>query len=242
MKKIRFAAVACLAGMVILSSCHTTANKGDRMPEVTSAQIDTVSYALGMWAANIIKSSDMGELNYSEYTKGFFALLEGRETKLSEDDIMDILQQYAMKRGAYAVEKAKTEGENFLAENKTEEGVVETESGLQYRIDVEGEGVNPGPKDTVTVHYEGKLLNGDKFDSSYDRGEPAEFSLTGVIKGWSEGLQYMKEGGKATFYIPSALAYGERGTRGIPGNSLLIFEVELIKVKPFVEVAEPAAK
>jgi len=211
------------------------------MPEVTPTQIDSVSYALGLWAANFVKGSNIGELNYSEFTKGFFALFDGKETDENVNGSMEILNQYVMRRATYVVEKSKIDGENFLAKNKTEEGVVETESGLQYRIEVEGEGVNPGPKDTVTVHYEGKLLNGEKFDSSYDRGEPAEFPLTGVIKGWSEGLQYLKEGGKATLYIPSALAYGERGTRGIPGNSLLVFEVELIKVKPCAEVeAEPA--
>lgn len=240
MKKIRFAALVCLLGVMMLSSCHTTVNKGDRMPEATSAKIDTVSYALGMWAANIIKGADMGEINYSEFSKGFISLLEGKDTKLEMDGIMEVLSQYSMERNKYVTEKRKAEGEKFLQENKGKEGVVETESGLQYKIEVEGEGVNPGEKDTVTVHYEGKLLDGTTFDSSYERGEPVEFPLENVIKGWSEGLQYVKEGGKATLYIPAALGYGERGSQTIPGNSVLVFEVELIKVKPYVSVEEPA--
>jgi len=242
MKKIRFAAVVCLLGVMVLSSCRSTINKGDRMPEVTSVQIDSVSYALGMWAANIIKSADMGELDYGEFTKGFTALLEGKDTKIGEDAIMTILSDYSMKRNTYVTEKRKEEGARFLEENKSKEGVVETESGLQYKIEVEGEGLTPGEKDTVTVHYEGKLLDGTTFDSSYERGEPVEFPLGNVIKGWTEGMQYLKEGGKATLYIPAALGYGERGNQAIPGNSVLVFEVELIKVKPFVAKEGPAEK
>lgn len=241
MKQIKFAAVGCLAGMMILTSCHGTVNKGDRMPGVTSAKIDTVSYALGMWAANVVKQSQMGEVNYNQFTKAFMAVMNGDDTKLQMDDLNMVLGQYSMERGKYVSEKRKEEGARFLEENKTKEGVVETESGLQYRIEVEGDGAAPQGKDTVTVNYEGKLLDGTKFDSSYDREEPAEFPLNAVIKGWSEGLTYLKEGGKATLYIPAALGYGERGNQMIPGNSVLVFEVELIKVKPYVE-PEPVTK
>jgi FKBP-type peptidyl-prolyl cis-trans isomerase len=124
-------------------------------------------------------------------------------------------------------------GEKFLAENKTKEGVKTTDSGLQYKITKEGTGKAPKATDTVVVHYEGKLLDGTIFDSSIKRGQPIDFPLNRVIPGWTEGLQLMKEGGKATLYIPSKLAYGPRGTPGGPigPNETLIFEVELIKVQ-----------
>jgi FKBP-type peptidyl-prolyl cis-trans isomerase FkpA len=125
-------------------------------------------------------------------------------------------------------------GEKFLAENKTKEGVKTTDSGLQYKITKEGTGKSPKATDVVVVHYEGKLLDGTVFDSSIKRGQPIDFPLNRVIPGWTEGLQLMKEGGKAILYIPSKLAYGPRGTGAggpIGPNETLIFEVELIKVQ-----------
>ena len=122
-------------------------------------------------------------------------------------------------------------GEKFLAENKTKEGVKTTASGLQYKITKEGTGNSPKATDRVLVHYEGKLLDGTVFDSSIKRGEPIAFPLNRVIPGWTEGLQFLKEGGKAILYIPSKLAYGSRGAGGAIGpDETLIFEVELIKV------------
>ena len=123
-------------------------------------------------------------------------------------------------------------GEQFLKENATKEGVKATSSGLQYKVVKEGEGKSPKASDTVRVHYRGTTIDGKEFDSSYKRGEPIEFPLNGVIRGWTEGLQLMKEGGKSMLYIPSKLAYGEQGAGGAIGpNETLIFEVELLKVK-----------
>lgn len=129
-------------------------------------------------------------------------------------------------------EKNKKEGELFLADNKIKEGVVVLPSGLQYRIVKQGTGKSPKEADTVTVNYKGTLINGEEFDSSYSRNEPITFALNKVIKGWTEGLQYIKEGGKIILYIPPELGYGQRGAgQKILPNSVLIFEVELIKVE-----------
>jgi FKBP-type peptidyl-prolyl cis-trans isomerase len=128
-------------------------------------------------------------------------------------------------------EKNGAEAEKFLAANKTKEGVKTTESGLQYKVLKEGSGAQPKSSDTVTVNYRGTLPDGTEFDSSYKRGQPASFPVSGVIKGWTEALQLMKVGSKLQLFIPASLAYGEQGRPGIPPNSLLIFEVELMDVK-----------
>jgi FKBP-type peptidyl-prolyl cis-trans isomerase FklB len=128
--------------------------------------------------------------------------------------------------------KNKAEGEKFLADNKKKEGIKTTASGLQYKVITAGTGKTPKATDTVKTHYRGTLINGTEFDSSYKRGEPAEFPVNGVIKGWTEALQLMKEGAKWQLFIPSELAYGERGAgRDIGPNSTLIFDIELISVK-----------
>jgi FKBP-type peptidyl-prolyl cis-trans isomerase len=135
-----------------------------------------------------------------------------------------------------AAAKAKVASENlakgkaFLEANKTKEGVKVTDSGLQYKVIEEGTGESPTASDKVRVHYRGRLVNGQEFDSSYKRGKPAEFPVTGVIKGWTEALQLMKEGAKWELYIPPELAYGTQDRPGLPGNSTLIFEVELLDV------------
>jgi FKBP-type peptidyl-prolyl cis-trans isomerase FklB len=128
-------------------------------------------------------------------------------------------------------EKNKKEGEAFLAENKKKDGVKTLPSGLQYKVLAEGKGKTPKATDTVTVHYRGTLTDGTEFDSSYKRNQPASFPVNGVIKGWTEALQLMKEGSKWQLFIPASLAYGEPGRPGIPPNSVLIFDVELISVK-----------
>ena len=161
-------------------------------------------------------------------------------------DLSQARQAEKNKKDSLAAEANKAAGEAFLAKNKTAEGVVTTESGLQYKVITEGTGATPADGDIVKVHYTGTLLDGTKFDSSVDRGEPLEFPIGAVIPGWTEMLKLMKVGGKVTAWIPSDLAYGPRG-RGpqIPGNSLLVFEMELIDThsaeQPAAEAA-PAAK
>jgi FKBP-type peptidyl-prolyl cis-trans isomerase len=164
--------------------------------------------------------------------------LSGKESRLSDEEMraaVASLQERtvtAMQASRKEqVQKNLAEGEKFLAENKTKEGVKTTASGLQYRVIDEGEGPSPKAGDSVTVHYRGTLVDGTEFDSSYQRGKPATFPLTGVIPGWTEALQLMKKGSKWVLFIPSDLAYGERGAGNrIPPNSTLIFEVELLSM------------
>lgn len=144
---------------------------------------------------------------------------------------MQAKQQQVAEARAATFSKNKEEGEAFLVKNKTAEGVKTTASGLQYKVLKEGTGKTPTPGDQVTVHYAGTLIDGTEFDSSIKRGEPATFGVTQVIRGWTEGLQLMKEGGKYQFFIPASLAYGEQGAPPrITPYSTLIFEVELIKI------------
>lgn len=154
-------------------------------------------------------------------------------------DAMMSLQKDLQNKASELGTKSKKEGEDFLAGNKDKEGVKSTASGLQYKVLKEGKGAKPKQTDTVKVHYRGTLLDGTEFDSSYKRGEPVEFPLDQVIKGWTEGLQLMTVGSKYQFWIPSGLAYGEGGNRGIPPNSTLTFEVELLDiVKPGGDAAK----
>lgn len=235
MKKTVIIAAAACAAILALSSCAGTYQKGDRMPESTTAQIDTVSYALGMYFGTMITSSPFGEIDLGMLNKGFNDVLNGKETMLTQEKIMNVIQSHLMARSTYETNRNEELGAEFLAANKEKEGVVETESGLQYKIETEGTGIAPAMTDTVEVNYEVRLIDGTVFDSSYERGESTKFPLDRVIKGWGEGLTYIKEGGKIQLYIPSDLAYGSRGTGPIPGNSTLIFDVELIKVYKHVE-------
>lgn len=233
MKSVKIFVALCLLGTLMFSSCKF--NAGERVPGTTSAKVDSVSYALGAYFGGMIKSSDFGELNKCEMKKGLNDMMKGGEMKISENEIMQVIQNHLMQRMEALAEMSQKEGAEFLAANKEKEGVVEAVSGLQYKMIQEGTGVAPQPKDTVEVHYKGTLLDGTVFDSSYDRGEPAKFPLNAVIKGWSEGLTYVKEGGKIELYIPAELGYGPRGYGNIPGNSTLVFEVELLKVFPAAE-------
>lgn len=242
MKKTVIIAAAACAAILALSSCAGTYQKGDRMPESTTAQIDTVSYALGMYFGTMITSSPFGEIDLGMLNKGFNDVLNGKETMLTQEKIMNVIQSHLMARSTYETNRNEELGAEFLAANKEKEGVVETESGLQYKIETEGTGIAPAMTDTVEVNYEGRLIDGTVFDSSYERGESTKFPLDRVIKGWGEGLTYIKEGGKIQLYIPSDLAYGSRGTGPIPGNSTLIFDVELIKVYRHVEEKEAESK
>ena len=193
--------------------------------------MDKLSYAWGLAMGQQLLGMGVKNLNVDDYMAAVKAVLEGAEPVLPLEEAQTLINEYLQNLEAEATKAAKEAGEKFLADNKTREGVKVTASGLQYVVEKEGEGAQPTAEDEVTVHYTGRLLNGQVFDSSVQRGEPATFPLNRVIPGWTEGVQLMKEGAKYTFFIPSDLAYGPQGIpNAIPPHSTLIFEVELIKV------------
>ena len=193
--------------------------------------MDKLSYAWGLAMGQQLRGMGVKDLNVANYAEAVKDVFEGNEPQMPLEEAQKIITEYLQDLQAKADEAAKATGAKFLEENKKNAGVKETASGLQYVVEKEGEGVQPTATDEVTVHYTGKLLNGQVFDSSVSRGEPATFPLNRVIPGWTEGVQLMKEGAKYTFFIPSDLAYGAQGVpNAIPPHSTLIFEVELIKV------------
>lgn len=197
-----------------------------------------ISYALGLGIGQQLKNMDASDIDINYLAQAVRDVLEGNELMISHHEAQSIANLYFQeKENQINKEKqakgniAKTEGERFLKENGKKEGVVTTASGLQYLILREGTGRSPKSTDTVRCHYEGRLIDGTLFDSSIKRGEPADFPLNGVIAGWTEGLQLMKEGAKYRFFIPYLLGYGASGAgSSIPPYSALVFDVELIKV------------
>ena len=229
--KRRIAMAICAA--VALSGAAFAADapelKGDK---------EKLSYSIGMDIGGNLKRGSV-EVDPDMLAKGLKDSYGGGKTLLTEDEARQTLltaQKALMAKQAEEKlkigEKNKADGEKFLAENAKKEGVKTLPSGLQYREITPGKGKSPKATDTVTTHYRGTLIDGTEFDSSYKRGEPVSFPVSGVIAGWTEALQLMKEGAKWQLFIPSDLAYGERGAgRDIGPNATLIFEVELISVK-----------
>ncbi|MCP4696280.1 MAG: FKBP-type peptidyl-prolyl cis-trans isomerase [Gammaproteobacteria bacterium] len=209
--------------------------------EAISNQQDKLSYSIGH---NIgkdlgknLKQQDI-EVNIELFSKALRDGLTGAKPLMSEEEVKQTMMTFQKERVARQAEAKKAaagknlgEGEKFLAENKKKAGIITLDSGLQYKVIQSGKGKTPKLTDTVTTHYRGTLIDGTEFDSSYSRGKPASFQVNGVIKGWTEALQLMKEGDKWQLFIPAGLAYGERGAGGkIGSNSALIFDIELISV------------
>ena len=194
-------------------------------------EIDKVSYSLGLSITSNLISSGIKTINQEAFNDAMNSVFAGQMPEIMPDEANNILQTYFEKIQNEKGKEAKETGEKFLAENKTREGVVTLESGLQYKILNEGSGAKPTANDTVKCHYEGRLINGQVFDSSIRRGEPAEFPVGGVIAGWVEALQLMSVGSKWQLYIPSELAYGQHGAGAAIGpNETLIFDVELLEI------------
>ncbi len=192
------------------------------------------SYAVGQTIGGNIKSQPL-QLDLPALVAGLKDAVEGKTSKLKPEEIKDAmmkLQQQAMGKMSEAGEKNKKEGEAFLAANKSKDGWKTTASGLQYKVEKEGTGNSPKDGDIVKVHYTGTFISGEKFDSSRDKGEPIEFPVNGVIPGWTEALKIMKPGALYHLAIPSDLAYGPGGKGQIAPNSTLLFDVELLDVKP----------
>lgn len=193
--------------------------------------MDKMSYAWGLAMGSQLKGMGVKEISLDDFKDGVKVAFDGGKPEITHQEAQKMIQEYLTDLQKKAEAAAREVGEKFLAENKKNEGVKVTASGLQYIVEKEGEGASPAATDEVTVHYTGKLLDGTVFDSSVSRGEPATFPLNRVIPGWTEGVQLMKEGAKYKFFIPSDLAYGPQGVpNAIPPHSTLIFDVELIKV------------
>ena len=193
--------------------------------------MDQVSYALGMSIGHQLQQMKAAEVNVDDFAQAIKDVFAGKAS-MTDTEAQAAVEAFFSKKAEEQAAGAKAEGESFLAENAKKEGVVTLASGLQYQVLREGNGKKPAATDQVECHYEGTLINGQVFDSSYRRGETATFGLNQVIAGWTEGLQLMQEGAKYRFFIPYTLAYGERGAgQSIPPFATLIFDVELVKVK-----------
>jgi len=230
---------ATVATSLLLASASLSVAQ-DSQP-ATEAAVDPaeevgtqLNYVLGYQIGEQLTQLGM-DYKTKDFQEGLQAGLGGEEMKLTDQQMMQLqqsVQQMVQAKQAKAGEENKLAAAAYLAENKNRPGVQETESGLQYVVEEEGEGESPTASSDVVVHYSGTLLDGTEFDSSYSRGEPAEFNAGRVIPGWTEGLQLMKPGAKYKFFIPPELAYGPQGSPPrIEPNSALIFEVELIEVK-----------
>ncbi|MBI5858511.1 MAG: FKBP-type peptidyl-prolyl cis-trans isomerase [Sphingobacteriales bacterium] len=196
---------------------------------------DSASYAIGLSVINFYKQQGITKLNSAMVTKAMNDILGNKKPLLDDATANGVLNNFMM---ALQAEKSKPNidaGKKFLAENKKNPGVITTASGLQYEILRDSAGAKPTAADSVTCHYKGTLLNGTVFDNSYDRGQPITFSLGGVIKGWTEGLQLMSVGSKYKFWVPYELAYGPNDYGPIPGGSMLTFEVELLEIRKLAQ-------
>lgn len=233
MKSRRVALAASMAVLLMASGCTAQEKK----VELNSLK-DKVSYGIGMNIGKDFKEQEI-DVDVNLLARGIKDSLTGSAPALTDEQMQEAFEAFQKElvakqeaKGKAAAEKNLKDSEAFLAENGKKEGVVTLPSGLQYKVIQEGSGKTPSATDTVTVHYRGTLVDGSEFDSSHKRGEPATFPVSGVIPGWTEALQLMKEGAKWQVVIPPALAYGERGAAPvIAPNSTLVFEVELIKVQ-----------
>jgi FKBP-type peptidyl-prolyl cis-trans isomerase len=228
--KIKGLVILAVITAVIASSCNT--RSGITSTKIKTAE-DSLAYCFGIASYFNIMSNDSLYIDPVLFAKGMIDSKNGKNT-LDETAAQGYVMTFMQNRQAEMMKKQFgkniDEGEKFLADNKKRDGIQETASGLQYEVITMGTGPKPSAEEVVKVHYTGTLLDGTKFDSSVDRGEPASFGVNQVIKGWQEGIQLMPVGSKFKFYIPYELGYGEQGTGPIPPYSTLIFEVELLEI------------
>lgn len=238
-KSLTAVALCSALAIFITTGCNSGQESGSAPTATLSTNIDSVSYSIGYINGQNMRQQGMDDLNADKFLAGMKQAMNEQDPQIPQNEISQILQQYQMQAQQRAQQMKQEEaqsnkeaGDDFLAENRNKEGVQVTESGLQYKVLEEGSGASPSATDTVTVHYEGTLIDGTVFDSSYERGEPATFPLNQVIPGWTEGVQLMKEGATYRFFIPGDLAYGMNPRPGGPigPNETLIFKVELVEV------------
>jgi len=238
-----------LSCLIVLSAYAAQEGAKEEVATVAAAEeavsmeteMEKVSYIIGTQIAGNLKKAEI-DVNLEKLMQGLKDALDGTKLALTQDEMTTVYAAWQNKmRAKQAAKQAEEAGKNltagtaYLEANKAKEGVKVLPSGLQYKVVKAGTGNTPTADDKVKTHYRGTLIDGTEFDSSYKRNKPAEFPVKGVIKGWTEALQLMKEGGKWELYIPADLAYGQRGRPGIPANSTLVFEIELL------EVMKPAA-
>jgi len=227
MKNLKNAGIFLLI-LFVIQACSTGSFKSEKVV----SKADSVSYMLGLSIGHSFKAEAIPGIKPALIAKGI-EQAESGDTSVSETQINMFLSTYFRQIQQEKADKNLKEGEAFLAANKLKDGVKTTASGLQYKVIQEGTGKTPTGNDMVKCQYKASFTNGDVWDSSYDKGEPAQFPLNGVIKGWTEGLQLMKEGGKYELYVPAQLGYGERGAgKKIAPNSVLVFQIELLQVIP----------
>ncbi|MBS1921611.1 MAG: FKBP-type peptidyl-prolyl cis-trans isomerase [Bacteroidetes bacterium] len=222
--------VLAQSGAKSKTKTNTTANPAAQKAILKTFQ-DSVSYACGMSFANYYKSQGVKDINTAYLSKAVNDVLKGKNVLFNDETANRIMNRYMFQLQAEKVKPAIDSGKKFLAANKTRPGVKTTASGLQYEVIKEGTGEIPAINDSVTCHYRGSFINGTEFESSYSSGRPITFSMHGVIRGWTEGLQLMTVGSIYKFFIPYTLGYGEFDYGAIPGGSTLIFEIELLAVK-----------
>lgn len=212
----------------VITSCQNLTQQKFNFDEAN--ELEKVSYSIGINVATSIKSEGLDSINSFYISKGFQDVFENKDLAINIEESNKIIGEYFNKKQDAKNQRLAIDSKIFLEQNKQKDGVMTTESGLQYLILSEGKGNNPTLNDNVTVHYHGTLIDGTIFDSSVDRKQPATFPLNGVIPGWQEALQMMSVGSKWKIFIPSELAYGESGAGAIGPNSTLIFEVELLSI------------
>jgi FKBP-type peptidyl-prolyl cis-trans isomerase len=227
MKSLNLFTLIAIAA-ILVSSCSSS-----KVDVKLKTDVDTMSYALGINMADNLKRMEITNVNALALAQGIQEGIAEKEGIMTNEEAIAFLNEYLTKIQDVKAEENLAEGKKFLEENAKKDGIIIDESGIQYQIITEGTGISPKVEDIVKVNYRGTLIDGTEFDSSYGRGEPAEFQLGRVIMGWQIGLQKMKVGGKYMFYIPAELAYGKNVRQGGPikPNSVLIFEVELLDVK-----------
>jgi len=222
-----------------LSACNSQKETASNKKVSLTNEVDSVSYALGFNVASQVKTQGFSEINYDALAKAMMDVYEDNDLLMSEVLCGQTLQEFSQKAYQKQMEEMQAgsddnlkEGQDFLAKNRNEEGIQETESGIQYKVITQGTGPKPKATDKVEVHYHGTLIDGTVFDSSVERGETIEFGLNQVIAGWTEGVQLMPVGSKYKFFIPSELAYGANPRPGGPigPNMVLIFEIELFDI------------